>query len=380
MKPSLSLLLCAALAGCAQVQSGEQQSKSGEQVTIGSFTLAADTSGAQALAGEPLLQPDHHLSIGSFTLVTDTSGEYRFKLLQIFPIAASNEFIQAGSHLGPYITLKEAMERKVIIITEMYDSVRTVNAHRQNESSVITDASQVNTLFIENVSEDTILILAGELIKGGKQDRLIARDFLLNPKSGKSDVSVFCVEPHRWHGEESAVRGVSNLEEVQVYHFNEYQKVASNKIRKTAVKEKDQGKVWRDVAYVTDQNGASSASGSYNAIGNAATYKSEHDAYEKFFASKFNSSTNIVGVIIASGDSIIGCDIFYDPGLFRKEYVNLLDAYITDAITLAAKSNAGPGTIPNYFSTIAGDYNNSAEKSNSSKFMHAGSVIHYTSF
>ncbi|HYV93426.1 MAG TPA: DUF6569 family protein [Chitinophagales bacterium] len=350
MKTLLPLLLLAAIAGCTSVQSRNHTSD---------YVVPSDAP---------------------FTLLVDTSGKYNFKSLWIFPVIAKEEFIEANSHVGPFITLKEAMDRKAIVITEMYDSVRT-NGGRQNESEVVmSDNAEVNTLYIQNVGEDTVLILAGEIIKGGKQDRLIAKDFLLPPHSGKTDVSVFCVEPHRWnvsadHSSQGAV--TDNYEGA---NFSEYKKVASNKVRQKAVKDQDQGKVWDEVKIVTNKNSASSSTGSYNALEKSPSFKNEHDEYEKFFGHKFDETENVIGVIVVSGDSVIGCDIFCTPDLFRREFINLLDAYVTDAITDQGKSKNTSAKAERYFATVAADYSDASEKPNSSKFFHAGRLIHYSSF
>ncbi len=52
----------------------------------------------------------------------------------------------------------------------------------------------MNKLFVENNSQDTIILLAGEVVKGGKQDRTLATDLILPPGKGKKDINVFCVE------------------------------------------------------------------------------------------------------------------------------------------------------------------------------------------
>lgn len=57
--------------------------------------------------------------------------------------------------------------------------------------------AQVSVLVVENKGEIPILILAGTIIKGGKQDRLIGRDYIIPPQSSIR-VDTFCVEQGRW--------------------------------------------------------------------------------------------------------------------------------------------------------------------------------------
>ena len=43
-----------------------------------------------------------------------------------------------------------------------------------------------------------MLLLAGEIVAGGKQDRVIGKDRIVPAESDPVDLGVFCVEPGRW--------------------------------------------------------------------------------------------------------------------------------------------------------------------------------------
>ena len=58
--------------------------------------------------------------------------------------------------------------------------------------------AQVNQLVLINNSKRPLLLLAGEIVTGGKQDRIIGKDRLVPAESDPVDLSVFCVEPGRW--------------------------------------------------------------------------------------------------------------------------------------------------------------------------------------
>lgn len=91
-----------------------------------------------------------------------SSEQYRYADFQLFPIVASTEFLLHHQHLGPYLSLQEAMDHRKIVITELTseNSASGRNAQR-------TDESNVNQLFVENISADTIIILGGEVVRGG---------------------------------------------------------------------------------------------------------------------------------------------------------------------------------------------------------------------
>src|SRR5688572_4950900 len=159
------------------------------------------------------------------------ASKYRYGNLQLYPIRANSIFVTQHKNVGNYLTLKEAIEKRKIAITE-------VGSGRSDGT--------VNTLFIENVSRDTIMVLGGEVVQGGKQDRMIAQDFLLYPGSGKKDVSVFCVEHGRWQPKET---GKS---------FDKYYSISSNEVRKAGAVKKDQQEVWDKVSEVTSKHSANS--------------------------------------------------------------------------------------------------------------------------
>jgi hypothetical protein len=70
----------------------------------------------------------------------------------------------------------------------------------------VHETDDVNELAIENVGSEPVFVQSGDIVKGGKQDRCIATDFTLQPKSGKLKIAAFCVEHGRWQqrGSESA--------------------------------------------------------------------------------------------------------------------------------------------------------------------------------
>ncbi len=109
------------------------------------------------------------------TMVGDMklSGPYTHENLTIFLIHGQDRIKDKN-----FLTLQEAIEQKKVIVHE---------------------TENVNELAVENISADQeIFIQSGDLVKGGKQDRLLAFDLVLPPKSGKLPVAAFCVEAGRW--------------------------------------------------------------------------------------------------------------------------------------------------------------------------------------
>jgi hypothetical protein len=274
---------------------------------------------------------------------TATTG-FTYKNLRLFPIYANETFMNAHKDLGKYMSLQKALEQKKVAITE------TVN----NSNGVQTGSATVNTLFIENTSSDTIFLMAGEIVKGGQQDRVLAQDMILSPKSGKKDISVFCVEHGRWsYTDESEQAGKK---------FYGYSKVTSNNIRKTAIVDKSQQGVWDKVANVTAKNEASTETGTYTALDTSKKYNNELNGYTDYFKSAMKSEHNVIGVVACSGDKVIGCDMFATPVMFNEHLEGLLNAYSTEAMTNGSQAKADYSKVQSYLDNILSDESKQDEK------------------
>src|SRR5207244_8951732 len=121
-----------------------------------------------------------------------------------------------------FLTLPEALEQKKIVIHE---------------------TRSVNELSMENLSDkEDILILSGDILKGGQQDRVAQYDQILPPKSGKVPLGAFCVEL-------SAPRWAQPTGKAEEKEFQACRDVlASNSLRLAARYEGKQSKVWDEVA------------------------------------------------------------------------------------------------------------------------------------
>jgi hypothetical protein len=258
-------------------------------------------------------------------------ARYKYENLQLFPIRASSTFATEHKSVGNYVTLKEALEKKKIAITEAGEG---------------TSGGTVNTLFIENISRDTILILGGEVVQGGKQDRMIATDFLLYPGSGKKDISVFCVEHGRW---QTKADGKS---------FNECFSISSNDVRKAGTVKKDQREVWSKVADITNKNNAGSSTGTLTALKESESYNSELKKYLIHFKDLLGGEEDVIGMVAVSGDKILGCDMFATHGLFKSHYANLLNSYATEAISTGKTITIQYDKVKEYLQAILKDETN----------------------
>jgi hypothetical protein len=258
-----------------------------------------------------------NISVGNPTFVSQENGKYtlnensdfkkmedRFTYgnLRIYMLRANETLRNEYKSIGNHTSLQEALKAKKIKVTELGDGT-------------------VNTLEIENISKDTIMILAGEVVTGGKQDRVIGQDVMLPPKSGKVQVSVFCVEHGRWTPQNSG------------YQFNGTIGVATGQVRRKAVVDKNQGKVWEEVADATKKNKSQTSSGTYAALQNSDALNTEVAKYMKHYEKLMLEDSNYIGFVAVTGDTIISADLFATNQMFRKQSPQLIKSAAVDAIT-----------------------------------------------
>src|SRR6267143_7308627 len=113
-----------------------------------------------------------------------------------------------------FITLQEALVQRKVIVRE---------------------TRSVNELSIENISSEEVYVQSGDIVKGGQQDRMMAVDLILPPRSGKIPIAAFCVENGRW-----SRRG---NEEVTTFNSSS-NSVASREVKLAAKARGSQGEVW----------------------------------------------------------------------------------------------------------------------------------------
>src|SRR5205807_7681172 len=142
------------------------------------------------------------------------SAPYTYKNLTIFLIHGKDE-----STKGNVITLQEAMERKLFAVYE---------------------TGEVNELEVENLSKEfDVFIQSGDIVKGGRQDRILAVSIIIPARSGRVKIDAFCVESGRWtkRGGEDSTKFNSSNDRIVTKDL----KIAANGAR-------SQSEVWNEVS------------------------------------------------------------------------------------------------------------------------------------
>lgn len=153
--------------------------------------------------------------------------------LTIFPVVSSH-----AHDTSQFLTLDEGLRSGEVVVSEagsVAPLVRPRHPHPVWQEEHV-DGARVNQLVLVNNSKRPLLLLAGEIVTGGKQDRIIGKDRLVPAESDPIDLSVFCVEPGRWVGSSANFRGMGAIGGM-----------VQPSVRSKAMANKDQRQVWDEV-------------------------------------------------------------------------------------------------------------------------------------
>src|SRR5262249_55934493 len=150
-----------------------------------------------------------------------------------------------------FLPLDTAIDRKVAVLREM---------------GADGNGAQVNQLVIENRGDVPILVLAGTVVKGGKQDRQIGQDFIIG-KRQTVPVDAFCVEHGRWNASRQGVATGGAFQSLKT--------LAVGQVRQAGQYEHDQGRVWDNVKAANKVAGKESASDTLTALLEAPEVQAE---------------------------------------------------------------------------------------------------------
>jgi hypothetical protein len=234
------------------------------------------------------------------------STPYTYKNLSIFLIHGKDE-----SKNTNVLTLQEAMERKLFVVYE---------------------TSEVNTLEVENVSKEfDVFIQSGDIVKGGKQDRILAVSIIIPARSGRISIDAFCVESGRWtkRGNEESTKFTSSNDRVVTKDL----KMAANGAR-------SQSEVWSQVseaqAKLSKTLGGDVASGASRSSLQLSLENKEVVATVEDYVRNLNNviggKSDVIGYAVAINGKINSADVYVSNALFKKLWPKMLKASATEAV------------------------------------------------
>ena len=262
--------------------------------------------------------------------------------LTIFPVVA--DFSRDTSR---FLTLDEGLRSGEVVVTEAGKIQPLI---RRPSRPIVQYGDQVNQLVLVNNSVRPLILLAGEIVTGGKQDRVVGKDRIVPPKSDPIDLSVFCVEPGRWVETSGKFSTFDAL-------------MAQPSVRKRAMADKNQQQVWAEVRKSADSmnlgstlGGSASGTGGQPAIPAASpssyaramaspTAQSKVEAVAAPLEHSYDKvmrelrERHAVGVVVAVNGEIIWADIFASTSLLEKYWPKLVRSYAAEAVTTPISSN-----------------------------------------
>lgn len=277
--------------------------------------------------------------------------------LTVFPVVAPKSYAT-----GEFLTLDEGLRSGEVVVTE-YGNVRGL-VRRGPAPAVRRESAEVNRLVLINNSKRPLLLLAGEIVTGGKQDRVIGKDRIVPAESDPVDLSVFCVEPGRWvaTSEHFGASGATYGGAVGGPMLGKSAAasgtlMAQPSVRAKAMGDKDQNQVWAEVrkqqqAMQTVEVVAGSPSVSTEEIQSTSSYarvmenkdvKQKVDEIAAPIEHNYESlikqlrDRKAVGVVVAVNGRVIWADVFASTELLEKYWPKLVRSYASEAVVSRAK-------------------------------------------
>ncbi len=252
------------------------------------------------------------LVLAGIGTVAAQSGAYRIsqpfshKNLTIFLIHGKDENTK-----GNIMTLQEAMERKLFVVYE---------------------TSNVNELEVENLSKELdVFIQSGDIVKGGKQDRVLAVSIIIPARSGRVKIEAFCVESGRWQkrGNEESTKFTSSNDRIVTKDL----KIAANASR-------SQQEVWAKVSEAQSNLGRTVGGSVADGTSTSSLQLSLEnkkvvaniDEYVRALSGIIAGKSDVIGYAFAINGKINSADVYVSNSLFKKVWIKNLKATATEAV------------------------------------------------
>jgi hypothetical protein len=226
----------------------------------------------------------------------------------------------------------------------------------------VIETGRVNELLIENTGKEPVFVQAGDIVKGGKQDRVLTVSFLLPANSGRLPIQSFCVEQGRWtaRGKEDANK-FSSATEAMPSRAALLAMAAPAPVKEggyRAAGERPDGgdvaakqkKVWDSVA-ATQSKLADGLNASVHSPTSATSLqlsleneklKGARASYLAALKGKGEAEADILGYVVAINGQVSSANLYPSNAMFRKMWDKQLAAVVTEAIGEKKATGSGP--------------------------------------
>ncbi|MBS1662839.1 MAG: hypothetical protein JST68_17475 [Bacteroidetes bacterium] len=258
------------------------------------------------------------------TLYVDYDSAWTYKNLKIIPVRRK---ASAGVPIGPgfsAVPLNKALREGLVTISERGS----------------TSFENVHFLRVTTKSDKPVYIAGGEIVAGGRQDRMVVNDTIIQPMSKDQYVSVMCVEEGRWADKEKKFG---------------YGSFADPSLRRVLDSSHNQALVWREIDRQLLAGNIKNNTLAYMSRFTDKKYVGASDEYMKYFTGRLAATdSTVVGIVAISGDRIIGTDIFDGKELFYGQAEPLLRGYVDEAVQVGTPVTMKDGPVHKYMDGLLG--------------------------
>lgn len=248
-----------------------------------------------------------HAQLTYNNLRVDYDSAWTYKNLQLIPIrykTPPGAGATPGAGLQP-ISLPEAMQKGKAKIKEVY----------------YKNDADVNWLQITNESKQALVINNGDMLSGGKQDRMVGETKIIAP--GESDyLKVYCIEKGRW---DKKAKGF------------QHSGSADTQLKKVMDLTGRQSDVWKEIERQYAADNKTSATWPYINLYNG--FSPADSSYIRFFTDKFSrSDSSFAGFLAITKNQIINCELFSSASFTSLSFPSIITSLVHYA--------AGQGGLP----------------------------------
>ena len=235
------------------------------------------------------------------------SEPYTHKNLTIYLIHGKDESTKTN-----ILTLQEAMDRRLFRVYE---------------------TSDVNELAVENISKTfDVFIQSGDIVKGGKQDRILGVSIIIPAGSGRIKIEAFCVESGRWEK-----RG--NEDSGQFSSSND--RIVSKELKLAANGARSQQDVWQKVSEAQEklsrnvggQVASASSDSSLQLSLENRKLAATADEYVRRLSGLIERKSDVIGYAFAVNGQLNSADVYVSNFLFKKLWPRMLKAAAVEAVS-----------------------------------------------
>lgn len=253
---------------------------------------------------------DHNVVLKDFLNRIEIEDAIVYKNLRLFAVK-----IKDGVSNTKLKTLTEALQENIIEI---------------KETSVVA-----NLQFINKSKDSKIIICEGEIVKGGRQNRVINVTMILDEES-ETIVPTSCVEQGRW----SYTGGTSTNFDSVLYASPTLQEDLSKSVNINMRSSRESGNImycsnqsstWSTVSHFSSSLGVSSNSQDYTKI-----YEDREKDINDYYNKLKDHFKDCAGIIAIIGKKLV-FSIADSKEMFMPQFEKLLKSYIIDALIVKEK-------------------------------------------